>query len=639
MERVARLEMNKLRLSMTHSRRTTEIRASQAPVMRDSALQDRTPPQRESRSHVARIARSSPRDLTPSDVLHLQSASGNHATASLLGPPAPFTHPVKAPAPAIRLDRWGASEHEMLGDKGSGNRDVELAPGYTLSFGEVVALAGDHFANIEQMRQFAANTKGGPGSRAEIEYALEWKLHKRGRKWDEKAKGAQEARYYTLAGRNWSHFLNPSTVDIEKDPAQRAGDPKKYINAKYTTAPEGGSQAYRMNHVWAIKEAVESAQEKGSLDKALAVEAFAAHFLTDAFSAGHVRTPRSEAKAYWDAKVPMFVYNLTGYIAEAVAKNLGTWQKGVIPTDVTMRHDFPFGLGAHAQVQELLQAKRFTFGDVVGLALHDWDNATGLMATSHGHDVHLLGDDRLVAVGNDAMPHAIKAVREGVAEIDQAFALGHKGQDLNTVLDSLLNNGLFAAETWLPKPKSDAEQTADSKSIKWKFPSVFSLLADERFGAAVKLFLKEKAGVLKEVAAGLAPDPRKAFETGVLSKLESDPIGTLMAVVQWVPNQTKSKPWEAENAATYYHEAEKIKGGVASLTLQQRLRLMNKLLFHKYGGQRELLGLLTSTSDADARKLIRLLGWDRLHAKIDDKAMPFKDRYPEKKFGPSSSPL
>src|SRR5262249_32776501 len=154
----------------------------------------------------------------------------------------------------------------------------------------------------------------------------------------------------------------------------------RYVNEKYTKAPIGASQAYRMNHVWAIKEAVESAQKRGSLDKPLAVEAFGAHYLTDAFSAGHVRTPRAGAKAYWDAKVPMFVYNLTGYIAEAVAKNLGTWQKKVIPTDVTLRHDLP-GVGALAKVQDLLRTKRFTFGDVVGLALHDWDNAKGLQAT------------------------------------------------------------------------------------------------------------------------------------------------------------------------------------------------------------------------------------------------------------------
>jgi hypothetical protein len=109
-------------------------------------------------------------DLTPIDILHLQPVTGNHAMGHLLPRSAPFTHPASIrlvgarhdngmsvqstgmSAASVTIQRWGAGEHEMLGDKGSGFRNVELAPGYTLSFGEVVALAGDHFANIEQMR-------------------------------------------------------------------------------------------------------------------------------------------------------------------------------------------------------------------------------------------------------------------------------------------------------------------------------------------------------------------------------------------------------------------------------------------------------------------------------------------------------
>jgi hypothetical protein len=100
-----------------------------------------------------------------------------------------------------------------------------------------------------------------------------------------------------------------------------------------------------------------------------------------------------------------------------------------------------------------------------------------------------------------------------------------------------------------------------------------------------------------------------------------------------VPSQTKSKPWEAENAAAYYHAAERVKGGVASLTLHQRLRLMNKLMHHRYGGRRELLGLLTTAKDSEARSLIRVFGWDRLHGRIDERAMPFKDRFPKSRYG------
>lgn len=532
----------------------------------------------------------------------------------------------------IALQRWGAKEHQVLGDKGSGNRTVELADGYKLSFGDVVALAGDHFENINQMRKFAKNTKGGAGSRAEIEYALEWKLGKKGRKWDEKAKKEQTARYYTLAGSNQSHFLNPLSGDADKDPAERAGVANQYVNAKYTTAPRGASHAYRMNHVWAIKEAVHAARQRGSIDGPLAVEAFGAHYLTDAFASGHLRTPRASAKKYWDAKVPMFAHNLTGFIAEAVAKNLGVWQKRVVPTDVTLRHDFPLGLGALAQVEALLRTKRFTFGDVVGLALHDWDNAKGVAATINGNDVELLGDTHLTDIGNDAMPYAIKAVWEGVLDIERAFVMGHKGIDLDTVLNGLLQNDLFAPERWLPKPKSDADQKSESKSIKWDYPDVFSLLADARFRDAVKLFLKEKEADLNEVATELEPDQRQAFEKGVLNRLKTYPLQTLMAVVQWVPSLTKSKPWEAESAADYYHKAEKTKGGTASLTLHQRLRLMNKLMFHRYGGNRELLGVLTTASDSDARKLIRFFGWDRLHKRIDEKAMPFKERFPQRKY-------
>jgi hypothetical protein len=546
--------------------------------------------------------------------MNLQRQAGNRVVSTLI------------------VQRWGASEHEMLGAKGSSNRTVELASGYDLSFGEVVALAGDHFENIAQMRAFAANTKGGAGSRAEIEYALEWKLNKRGRHWDEQAKVAQEARYYTLAGGNVAHFLNPSRADLSKTPAARAGDVKQYVSAKYTTPPKGASEAYRMNHVWAIKEAVEAAQRRGSLDQPLAVEAFGAHFLTDAFASGHIRTPRAEAKAYWDEKVPMFVYNLTGFIAEAVAKNLGTWQKKVIPTDVTMRHDLP-KVGTQAQVGELLRTKRFTFGDVVGLALHDWDNAKGIAATIKGQPVELLGDDRLTDRSNDAMSPAIHAVHDGVMDLEQAFALGHQGRGVDDVLDSLLVDGMFAPELWLPVPKSDADQKADSRTIKWDYPDVFSLLADARFEEAVKLFLKEKEGELKAVAAGLDPEPREAFEKGVLTRLAAAPVETLTAVVQWVPSLTQNQAWEAENAAEYYHAAERVKGGIASLTLHQRVRLMTKLMHHRYGGRLEMLGLLTSTTDADARGLIGAFGWDRLHNLIDERAMPFKDRFPKDKYG------
>ena len=123
-------------------------------------------------------ARLEPSSSASRRLLQLQSLIGNRALAALLmasSERVPSPHGF-AVAESASVQRWGAEEHRLLGEKGSSHRTVKLADDYELPFGEVVALAGDHFENIDQMRRFARNTKGGPGSRAEIEYALEWKL-------------------------------------------------------------------------------------------------------------------------------------------------------------------------------------------------------------------------------------------------------------------------------------------------------------------------------------------------------------------------------------------------------------------------------------------------------------------------------
>ena len=44
----------------------------------------------------------------------------------------------------------------------------------------------------------------------------------------------------------------------------------------------------------------------------MAQDAFGQHYLTDAFSAGHMRTARLGITQHWNAKVPMFYTNLCG---------------------------------------------------------------------------------------------------------------------------------------------------------------------------------------------------------------------------------------------------------------------------------------------------------------------------------------
>lgn len=547
----------------------------------------------------------------------------------------------RSPGVGPPVQRFSAGEHADLGNQGSAQRMVELTSDYRLPFGDVTALA-DHFENIAQMRTFAANTSGGPGSRAEIEYAREWQgLIPKGKgTWDAKAKAAQEKRYFTLAGKNVSHFLNSREGDDAKDPAVRAGDAKGYLDARANTPPQGGSQAYRMNHVWAIKEAVEQAKAGGSVDGPMATEAFGAHFLTDAFSAGHVRTERLSIKEYWDGKVPMFPYNMQHYLATNVAKGLKTFQKKVVPTDATMRRDFPFGMGAMAQVGTLLEGKRFTFGDVVSLALHDYDNDTGIDAEINGNDVHLLGDGLLDKKAtkddpreNEGKPYAIKAVGLGVREIEQAYALGKAGKDVKDVIDALLTKGMFQPELWLPKAKPDAEQSAKSKSIKWKYRSVGEILEAPRFQTAVKVFLEEQYAVLEKIGNELEAEQAAAFKKGVLNDLKSKPIEVLRAIVDYVPSDSGDKKWEAEGAADYYHQAQKTAGGTKSLTYAQRYKLVAKLIHHSYS-HRELFGVLETAPEGEAIALITAVGYDRLNDLISEggKFSTFSKRFPASKY-------
>ena len=61
-------------------------------------------------------------------------------------------------------------------------------------------------------------------------------------------------------------------------------------------------------------------QAKRADRRALLLEAFSNHFLTDSFSSGHLRTPRQTLAEEWHAKVPMFFTNFKMFMAERIAK-------------------------------------------------------------------------------------------------------------------------------------------------------------------------------------------------------------------------------------------------------------------------------------------------------------------------------
>ncbi len=262
---------------------------------------------------------------------------------------------------ALGFEEFGGSEHKHIGDQASGNAHTTIrygSPPQWLSFGDVVALAGDYFASYFDMNELART----PDGRMELAWA---RWHCLGLKSEgvpeppagkdpkeaEKRKKSVTDRYFALASRNLSHFS------------------------------AGGSAVatYAKGHSDALVDALEAGQtgDKTIWRRALTKEAFADHFLTDAFSAGHVRTPRADIKQWYDTNMPSSNDALLRYMARFIFDRLDERQQ--LPPAVWW-----YGWISRLWGNELLQAdisktggeatNTFSVGDILSLALHNHDN-------------------------------------------------------------------------------------------------------------------------------------------------------------------------------------------------------------------------------------------------------------------------
>lgn len=580
--------------------------------------------------------------------LQIGKTQGNHYLQRII---AEDQHTRKiAKASDVRIiQKWDAREHERLGNDATKSHKVQLADDYWITYGEMVALAGDHFESIAQMREFAKK-KSGPESRAEIEYAIAWKLKQSERAYDDdKAKESQESRYYKLAGKNQSHFLNPSVGDKEQ-PIEERNKEWNFTagSGSFPTAgtPANAGTGYRSNHWEAIEEAVRAAENEEGPNSALAREAFGTHYLTDAFAGGHIRTERKSIKEHWDKRVPMFNYNFKGYLAQKLTAELQKAEYTYGP--VTVRQDVLYapppwltvftGPGALEKITSAIDAKgSFTFGDVLSGAIHDKDNVEGVFVEVYFNNIHYLmrmkGDESL---GDEQEVLLKEIVKASYDEILLAHSMATEGKMLPEVLDILMPNGVFMGEVAMPKPLSDQWQD-NTPSIKYDYDSVEELLGDARIVSALAIFAEEKAGELLKAAEEIGENEAKAMKTAIVNRLVSDPATVLKEIINWTPD-TGGGLWEHntdDNANDYWQQAKNTPGGLKSLTYTQRKRLIGDLLSGATVGDDEdaIMDVLKNAPEADARQLIQHFGWSKLYDDIDDwVGTEFEDRFPRNKY-------
>ena len=456
-------------------------------------------------------------------------------------------------------------EHRSIGDEATAGALVNvggeaLDERFPLTFGDVVALSGDYFRPDGSRRArppdalfSLAPVPGAAGTRRhtrdEIVCALKvmsvdeefadprfeaggafsrYSFSPRSDRSDVE-RGVRD-RYLCLAATNDDHFVSPGRSDVRTG----SGSP---------CAPA----AYRDLHQRALDEAWRLGRDGGDLSRAMAREAAAQHYLTDAFASGHLRTPVADIRRYWHERYPQFWERLQHKVAADTAAALREVSTALrlVPrrllyerTDAELR-------------TRTSQYPALSLGDLVARAFHDWDNDHGLRVDGGV----VFGDGHVEEGATKDL--ALAAVRAGVDDVELAFRLGRAGRAgpgpslYNEVRRGTGAQGeTYRAEEWIPR----VSETNPRQN--WMAPDVGTLWASPMVGtsgptvgdAVVEMlrpegeFVRQLAGLGEGLAGthGLLAVPVlgpwlaghccRAYHRGFVEPLARDPRPAVLAL-------------------------------------------------------------------------------------------------------------
>jgi outer membrane protein OmpA-like peptidoglycan-associated protein len=342
--------------------------------------------------------------LSPVGLLSLQRTAGNAAVCGMLS---------RTRAPLTRqptLARFVGSEHKDLGD--TTGASIDLGNGVVLSWGDVIALAGDQYATLEDLLADTRSEDGKTRLRAALEHdGIPGTIAARLPAPTADQRTAHEAKFIRLAMTNTAHF------------------------------PDGGAAlgAWAQQHAIAIETAVQAglANDPSGMAMAYANEAFAEHFLTDCFSGGHIRTPRTQIVDYY---VGTFAPRVTGpllanlrtRLIEALVReaspqtSVPDWKL----TDKISDRVNPGIDGAIATLGGMGKLAEFVGLGVAGAisgAMHDQEGEQGVMVASDDHpDPWRAYGDAGLTKSPVSREQATSAIAEAKAQVDAAFLIGQE---------------------------------------------------------------------------------------------------------------------------------------------------------------------------------------------------------------------
>jgi hypothetical protein len=453
-------------------------------------------------------------------------------------------------------------EHRAIGDEATGGARVNVGgegadERFDLSFGDVVALSGDYFRPAGSRGARPADglfslapVAGTAGRRVETrdeivcalrvmsadEVFVDPRFEPGGAfSWYELGGGEVERRvrdrYLNLAANNDDHFVAPG-----------------YSDAPTGSGSGAATAAYRDLHQRALDEAWRLGRIGGDLSRAMAREAAAQHYLTDAFAAGHLRTPVADIRRYWHARYPRFWERLQGKVAGDTARALREVSAllRLVPRRLLHERTYAELTSRTSQYPEL------SLGDLVARAFHDWDNEHGLRVDGG----MLFGDGHVDEGATKDL--ALAAVRAGVDDVQIAFDLGAAGSSVHgsQLYEEVrrlsgARGQAYRAEERVPRPSAGNPeqnwQAADVETL-WAAPMVG--VAGPTVGDAIVDMLRPDGEFVRQLeglgegltgAHGVLAVPVlgpwllghccRAYHRGFVEPLARDPRSAVLALV------------------------------------------------------------------------------------------------------------
>ena len=453
-----------------------------------------------------------------------------------------------------RKEQFASKEHQSLGKEAAGSFKVNLSRNtkspFKVFFGDVVALSGDYFKPVKLIELAGIPGRRGDrkGSRDEIIYALndfnaQDRRFQSGGPWEnykfsDEVKKAVSMREHKLAASNESHFLAP------------------WGRLRGQVINKGNAVIY---YLYYHKKAIYKAYYGGQVwfTHAMAIEAAAHHFLTDAFAAGHIRTPVSLIRKFWSKKYPIFSINLFWKIALDTAVKINERETNTPTILGSVMGIFEDIMKEVHEIEKDLP--KFSLGDLIGLAFHDYDNDKGVIISA---GKKLYGDKKLSLIDKDTRALIIVAMQAGINDIKNASALSKKGNKLSKM--KLIKavqqaagapTGKFLVETKFPQPdKRNPQQNWEARTFWDLWGQTMVGNSGPTFGQYIENAIRDKNSSIRKELDGIAAKfpvkksvvkkgikfgtvhPQIAFLQGFVEPLVKNPKKEILNIIHWAPN-------------------------------------------------------------------------------------------------------